>query len=648
MKPILLNNRYRLAQRIGQGGMAYVYEAEDLVLKRKVAVKILKEQYLEDDEFVQKFENEALAAASLNHPNVVNVYDVGRERFDDRVLHYIVMELIEGTTLKEAIQTHGTMSSAVVAKTGQQIALALARAHESHLVHRDIKPANILITKTGDIKVADFGIARITSSSTVTFTNNILGTVHYISPEQAKGQPVDAQSDIYSLGVVMYEMATGKVPFDAETSVGIAMKQIQEQPVAPIDRNPSLHPGLNRIILRCLEKNPDDRYTSAEELAEALDNYNSFDDTLFLPTANSHEDTRNTPVAPVQEAVYQSRSAQAKKELKEKKANLRTLSLLAVSVVAVLLLVFFFFYQKQKNEKERYALVPAVINLEEENALNQLEKNNLKGAVTERRPDEEVEEGIVIDQSIMSGTTVEKGTTINLVVSSGKKQKPVPDVSGKSIEEAMKILQEAGFRIGQTKMVFDEQAAKNQVVGTEPSAGAEAENGSRIVLVVSKGKEAVMTVVPVLLNKTQNQALAEINAAGLKLEKVNTAFSTYPSGTVISQSIADGTQVEQNSAITITVSMGEQTSSSEDNASKKMIYKTRIYPPAGKETFEVTIFDLNESREEPVFKKTFNASDANSEGYISATVEAMEGAQFSIYIDGILAEANGQNKVPQR
>ena len=647
MKPILLNNRYRLAQRIGQGGMAYVYEAEDLVLKRKVAVKILKEQYLEDEEFVQKFENEALAAASLNHPNVVNVYDVGREPFDDRVLHYIVMELIEGTTLKEAIRTHGIMSSAVVAKTGQQIALALARAHEVHLVHRDIKPANILITKSGDIKVADFGIARITSSSTVTFTNNILGTVHYISPEQAKGQPVDAQSDIYSLGIVMYEMATGKVPFDAETSVGIAMKQIQEQPVAPIEQNPSLHPGLNRIILRCLEKNPEDRYASAEELAEALDNYHDFDDTVFLPSASSREETGNTPVVPVQEAVYQSRGVRTPIEKKAKKVNIRTISLVAVAIIVVLLTVFFF-YQKQQREKDRYAMVPAVINLEEKNALDQLAKNDLKGAVTERRPDEEVEEGIVIDQSIMSGTPVEKGTTINLVVSSGKKQKPVPDVSGKSIEEATKILQEAGFRIGQTKMVFDEHAEKNQVVGTEPSAGAEAENGSRIVLIVSKGKEAVMTVVPVLLNKTQNQALAEINAAGLKLEKVNTAFSSYPSGTVISQSIAAGTQVEQNSAITITVSMGEETSSSEDNTTKKMIYKTRIYPPAGKETFEVTIYDLNESRDEPVFKKIFNASDANGEGYISADVEAMEGAQFSIYIDGVLAEANRQNKAPQQ
>lgn len=644
MKPILLNKRYRLEQRIGQGGMAYVYEAEDLVLKRKVAVKILKDQYIEDEEFVQKFENEALAAASLNHPNIVNVYDVGREQIDDRVLHYIVMELIEGTTLKEAIQTHGVMSSAVVAKTGQQIALALARAHECNLVHRDIKPANILITKTGDIKVADFGIARITSSSTVTFTNNILGTVHYISPEQAKGQPVDAQSDIYSLGVVMYEMATGKVPFDAETSVGIAMKQIQEEPVAPIERNPSLHPGLNRIILRCLEKNPKDRYSSAEDLADALDNYNDFDDTMSLPTAAVRYAEKPRPVEPVPEAVYQSRGAMSPQPRKTNRFRLRTISLIAVSVITLVLLLAFFLYQKKKNEQNRVTMVPAVINLEEKNALDQLARSNLKGVVTERRPDEEVEEGIVIDQSIMSGTSVPKGTTVNLVVSSGKKRKTVPDVSGKSVEEATKLLQEAGFRLGQTKMAFDENFAKNQVVGTEPSVGSEAESGSRVVLIVSKGKEAVMTVVPVLINKTQNQALAAINEAGLKLEKLNTSFSTYPSGTVISQSIAAGTQVEKNSAISITVSMGEEATSTQNNASKKMIYKTRIYPPAGKETFEVTIFDLNESREEPVFKKTFRASDANSEGYISASVEAMEGAQFSIYIDGVLAEANTVNK----
>ncbi|MFR9280118.1 Stk1 family PASTA domain-containing Ser/Thr kinase [Levyella massiliensis] len=645
MNPIVLNNRYRLAQRIGHGGMAYVYEAEDLVLKRKVAVKILKEQYLEDEEFVQKFENEALAAASLNHPNIVNVYDVGRETIEDRTLHYIVMELIEGTTLKEAIQAHGTMSSAVIAKTGRQIALALQRAHEHDLVHRDIKPANILITKTGDIKVADFGIARITSASTVTLTNNILGTVHYISPEQAKGQAVDAKSDIYSLGVVMYEMATGAVPFDAETSVGIAMKQIQEAPIPPIERNPALHPGLNRIILRCLEKNPSDRFASAEELADALDNYDALEDTMFLPPvthAAVKPRVERKPDPP--EAVYQSRGNIEPEEDNSKRPMMRTIALLAVVGIIALFSLLFFFFQRQQAEKERSIMVPAVINLDEQAALDLLAKNGLNGVVKQRKADDEIEKGVVIDQSIMSGTPVEKGTTINLVVSTGKMHKTVPNVAGLLRDDAVKQLQEEGFRIGQTSFAFDANVPKDQVVRTDPAANAQSETGARINLIISRGQEAVMTVVPVLINKTQNQALAAINEAGLKLGKLNTAFSTYPSGTVIAQSITAGTQVEQNSAISITVSMGKQNSdSSEANAARKMIYYTSIYPPAGKKTFEVTIYDLNESREKPVYKKVFHASDVNEKGYISAKVEALEGAQFATYIDGVPADTARQN-----
>ncbi len=638
MNPIVLNKRYQLGQRIGVGGMAYVYEAEDLLLKRKVAVKVLKDQFIEDEEFVAKFEKEAQAAASLMHPNIVNVYDVGREVIDDRVLHYIVMELIEGTTLKEAISAHGKMTSAAIARTGRQIARALQRAHERDLVHRDIKPANILITRNGDIKVTDFGIARITSSSTVTFTNNILGTVHYISPEQAKGQPVDAKSDLYSLGVVMYEMATGQVPFDADSSVAIAMKHIQEVPVPPIERNPSLHPGLNQIILKCMAKDPIDRFESATELAEALDNYHDLDDTVFLPTVN-----RTARISGYdgesREAVYVSGGRREEQKTSSAKFSMRSVVMLAALGLAVFFLVAFFLLRQNDRSLGDGISVPAVINLPEQEALQMLSQSGLVGQVTERRKDDRLERGVVIDQSIVSGTKVPKGTVVNLSVSEGKGEVEIPDVRGVSAEEATQTLQNAGFRIGQTQFVFDATVPKGQVIRTDPAVGESAALDARIDLYVSRGKEAEQSVVPVLLNQGQNQAIAQLKEAGLRLGNMTSEFSTYPSGTVIAQSIEAGTEVPANTAVDITVSSGQKPSSN-SKPSDLTRYNTHIYPPEGKDTFEVVIYDRNQSMEQPIFKKTMQASEAGEEGYITAQVEASSQADLVIYIDGVPADTS--------
>lgn len=641
MQPILLNNRYEIQKRIGVGGMAYVYEAEDVVLKRRVAVKILKDQFAEDEEFVQKFENEALAAASLSHPNIVTVYDVGHERIEERMMHYIVMELVEGTTLKEAIRSHGIMTSAAIAKTGKQIAYALERAHERHLVHRDVKPANILITRNGDIKVTDFGIARITSSATVTFTNNILGTVHYISPEQAKGQPVEGKSDIYSLGVVLYEMATGEVPFDSDSSVAIAMKHIQEAPVPPIEKNPSLHPGLNQIILTCLEKNPADRFSTALELASALENYREWDDTQVLPQA-----TTPIPVPPVQEAkevVYESPGPVRDVEKKPNHTLRRSLLLAGLAVVTFLLVAFFLLSQNQ-DAKRKLVSVPAVLNLTENEALQQLADNGLVGKVTERREDDQVEKGLVLNQSVASGTPVEKGTTIELTISDGLTRIQIPSVAGMTAEEATRQLEDQGLRVGQRRFVNSDEVPKDRLVGTDPAIGTEVSRGTRVDLLISRGQEAEKVVVPVLINQPQNQALQAIAEAGLKLGQMKTKFSSWPSGTVIEQSITAGTQVDRQTSIDIVVSSGqEQKSTEESNGPATVIYSTRIFPPAGRETFEVTIFDRKQSTTEPIFKKTFHAKDVNSQGYISAQVEAPEGADFMILIDGQPASQNPGN-----
>lgn len=641
MEQMVLNNRYALEQRIGVGGMAYVFEARDLVLKRKVAVKILKEQYVDDEEFVAKFEKEAQAAASLNHPNIVNVYDVGRELVDDRILHYIVMELIVGTTLKEAIKTHGRMTSPAIAKTGRQIAMALQTAHDHDLIHRDIKPANILITRAGDIKVADFGIARIASAATVTFTNNILGTVHYISPEQAKGQLVDEKSDIYSLGIVMYEMATGKVPFDADSSVAIAMKHIQEEPIAPIEINPKLDPALNRIILKCIEKRPEDRFGSAEELAEALENYRNLDDTVYIPRSQMQNPQEREYKKPTpREAVYQSRPYEREKQDKSEGGKTKYFVLMGAAALLSIILIFLFFFERNKN-KDGLVTVPAVINLQENVAIEALAKANLVANVTDRRPDDKLEEGAVIEQSIMSGTRVAKGTSINLVISSGQSLVTVPDVKGQSADGASKMLTSAGFKIGETKFEYNDTAAKDEVFATDPAIGSQANFGSWVNILVSRGPEVTNAIVPSLLNQDQNKAMSILNEAGLSLGKVTSEFSNFPAGNVIGQSIEAGTKVDKNQAIDIIISKGKDAASeAETKKPESVSYRIRIYPPAGKDSFEVTIFDRNRSEDRPIFRKNYKTGDLGGHEYFIANVEADAGADLAIYYDGVAASSS--------
>ena len=289
MNNIILGNRYQLQELIGVGGMAKVYKATDRLLQRDVAIKILKDQYAEDDEFVRKFSNEGLSAAKLTHVNIVSVYDIGEDLIEGKRIYYIVMEYVEGQTLKDLIDKEKALSNHDIVDYSVQIAQALNQAHSSNIIHRDIKPQNILMNKQGLLKVTDFGIARVSTNATITYTSSILGTVHYISPEQAKGKFVDEKSDLYSLGVVMYEMATGKVPFDADNSVGIAVMHIQDEPESPIKLNENLSPRLNDIIMKLLQKNPQERFKNAKELIRALED-NSYnigfirkEDTAKIP-----------------------------------------------------------------------------------------------------------------------------------------------------------------------------------------------------------------------------------------------------------------------------------------------------------------------------------------------------------------------------
>ena len=343
MDNIILGNRYKLQDLIGVGGMAKVYKATDRLLQRDVAIKILKDQYAEDEEFVKKFSNEALSAARLTHVNIVSVYDIGEDLIEGKKVHYIVMEYVDGETLKDKIDRDKVLSNHDIVDYSIQIAQALNQAHLSNIIHRDIKPQNILMDKYGLLKVTDFGIARVSTNATITYTSSILGTVHYISPEQAKGKFVDEKSDLYSLGVVMYEMATGKVPFDADNSVGIAVMHIQDEPEDPIKLNKNLSPRLNDIIMKLLQKDPQERFKNAKELIRALEDdsydigYIRKDDTAKIQKVE--DDISQTTFIPVvekkkknkkkkndeNEAVYVTPTDDSKNKKKKKKLSLNNI-----------------------------------------------------------------------------------------------------------------------------------------------------------------------------------------------------------------------------------------------------------------------------------------------------------------------------------
>lgn len=643
MEEKILGKRYKILQRIGLGGMAYVYEAEDMLLKRKVAIKILKQEFVEDQDFVRKFEIEAQAAAGLSHSNIVNIYDVGDEMINDKHLYYIVMELIEGTTLKEVIQNSKSLSQETMVRLGVQIAQALQRAHNQGIVHRDIKPANILITKEGQVKVADFGIARMSTSATITYTSSILGTVHYISPEQAKGKYIDLKSDIYSLGVVLYEMATGKVPFDAENSVGIAIQHIQEDPVPPMELNSRLSQGFNDIILRCLEKKPEDRFHSCMELIEALNNVDRYTDTKTMTLPNKSLGRIRESSHKVKEVKYENKMENASDEREGSsggflwKAGLAGLGLLVAFVV-----IYFLSNYNNRQFEEEMTKVPSVIELTESEAIKLLTERNLQGEVVSRDYDENVASGLVLDQSIKSGLSVKKDTVVKLVISLGKEELPFPDLTGLTLEEAKKMLTDQGFVSISTNYEYSNEMKEGLVIRTEPQAELMVNPSDHIVLVVSNGVQITRVEVPEFTGKSQADAIAKMMEANLSVGSISQENSDYPIGTVIRQSIAPGEMVEKQTTIDLVVSSGpEQIDHSEDSMVK---YNLRLVPPLGKDSFEVTVFDEASDSKEPLYQMTLDQSKVNENGFIEISIEAGKNAKFAVYYDGVLASTQTESK----
>ena len=655
MEKIILDDRYEIIEQIGIGGMAKVYKAKDKLLDRFVAIKILKEQYAEDDEFLKKFNNEAQSAAKLSHINIVNVFDIGKDLFKGEMIHYIVMEYVEGQTLKDLIDQEGMLSNHDIIDYSTQIAQALKTAHQGGIIHRDIKPQNILIDNYGLAKVTDFGIARVSSNATITYTSSILGTVHYISPEQAKGKIVDEKSDLYSLGAVMYEMATGRVPFDADNSVGIAVMHIQDAPLAPKELNPNLSDHLNYIIMKLLEKDPTNRFTNAKELIDALDNENlileseDLTDTaripIVVPNERSYEKVYKNDQARIEEennkqkekeAIYVSNSETSDASIEKKKEK----KIWPLFLIAILLLAAVYFF-KNRPSANGTVEVPTVINLDQAQAMEELQSRGLKANILRTEDSDEYEKGKVMNQDPNPNTKVDKGSSVNLIISGGREIE-VPDLRNMTLSQAEETLKELGLRLGRTTTASSDTVESDLIIDQEQKPYSKHQVGEEINVTVSTGADnRVNTIeVPYLVGKTEADAKAIIQQHGLSLRDLNYTYSSdIQRGLVISQSIASGTQVANNSKIDLTISQGsqEETNNQENTVDPNSNLRNvvlRVTLPEIKDQFRVMVFDVVDGqRDQAIINEIMTSDVLDENGLLVLNVRAKVGASLEVIID---------------
>lgn len=584
----LLGERYEIIEKIGAGGMSIVYKAKDNRLQRYVAIKELREEFVQDEEFVAKFRKEALSAASLSHPNIVGIYDVG----SDKDVQYIVMEYVEGKTLKQVIAEQGPFDPKTVLELGVQIVSALKHAHQKKIIHRDIKPQNILMTNDGVLKVTDFGIAKAVDSSTIVATGNAIGSVHYFSPEQAKGKYVNESSDLYSCGIVLFELATKKLPFEADSHISIALKHINEEFPRPCSINPKIPQNLENVILHATRKNQAERYQNADEMLRDmrgilqnpdyivnLDNLSektillSPEETQLL-RESEHDGYREDDMLvgrnEDEESIYEDEVGFDEQEEEDGEVSTfykvivsmgGVLATLALVVVITLACVFWI----PSLTKGKTYSVPNVVEKTQEQAESLISKNNLKVKVIEVETDE-AEEGMVIDQDPAAGTTVKKNTIVEISVAVGsqgsdkeqaKEEVEVPDLTNQTINNVTTQLSKLGLKVGDISYEYDDNIESGQVISQDPASGKTVKAGSSIDLVISKGiEEDNGVIVPNLYGSTIQEAKSTLGGMNLRLGSQSEEESDETVGTIIRQSVSVGSSVEAGTRIDVTVSKG--------------------------------------------------------------------------------------------
>ena len=623
---MFIADRYEVISKIGAGGMSDVYKAKDHVLGRFVAIKVLKPEFSEDVGFVSKFHTEAQSAAGLEHPNIVNIYDVGSEDG----LHYIVMEYIEGITLKTYIEKKGRLTFKEAVSIAIQVGRGIEAAHNKNIVHRDIKPQNIMISTEGKVKVMDFGIARAATSNTI--HSDVMGSVHYSSPEQARNGFIDGKSDIYSLGIVMYEMVTGRVPFDGDTTVSIAIQHLQEEMVPPSAYAPDLPISLEKIILKCTQKSPSRRYQNIGDLIQDLkkalvhpnedfvtvvplmnqdktrviseqelnqikrkqeDEYaDNYDDTYEDEyDDDGYDDDGYNEYDGDEDGEYEDdyededyEDENAGNGLNPKMEKAITIMGIVVAIIIVFIIIYlvgsffglFKFGSSKKADTQAETQTQTQVQTEsdsesEEDDADKVTMIDVRGMTYDDAKDalnkvglgifkngtqssDDYAEGEIVSQDVEKGEKVDKNTTVKVVISSGKGSVPVPDVSGKSSDDATSKLEAEGFKVS-TDYKYSDTVAQGKVVETAPSAGTSAQKGETVTIYLSRGPEG--TEMPNLIGQTEEQAKSTLNSMGCSVN-VNTEYNTtQEAGKVVGQSIDPGVRVTSGTTVTIAISKGE-------------------------------------------------------------------------------------------
>ena len=634
----IIGNRYEVLEKIGIGGMATVYKAKDNILKRNVAVKVLRDEFTTDEEFIKRFNTEAQAAASLTHPNIVSIYDVGHE--DN--LYFIVMELIQGKTLKQIITEDGVLPWKWSINIAIQIASALEIAHKNNIVHRDIKPHNIIITEDGVAKVTDFGIAKAVSNSTITAFGTTIGSVHYFSPEHARGGYTDAKSDIYSLGVVMYEMMTGRVPFDADTPVSIALKHMQEKPVEPIKLNPSIPYAVNKIIMKAMQKEVALRYSSATEMLKDLNAaLKNPDGNTVMPDQNIENSyTQRIPTIQGGEKMNQ----------KERKVNAffkkhKKAIMIAIIVLILILIPFIGFYGTQailNVGRAKDVKLPNLVGKTIEEAEQELNKSKLKIEKKEEF-NSEIEAGKIISQNppFIENYTVKENSTVEVVVSKGTEMTKVPKIIGMEYEEAEEEIKKYNLQAEKIDKV-SKTVEKGIVIEQEPAENTEIKAGEKVKIYVSCGNGLKQIVTQYVIGKTEKDAKELLTKDGLEVEVVNEEDTTKENGIVLKQSIEAGKTVDEGTKIIITVNKIAEIKTGKIDINLKSITGGIKLDAEGNEInpeATVTVKVTSAGKEETVY----NEKHRKDTSTIIFDVKGVGTITIKVYVDDVLKRQTQMN-----
>ena len=548
-----INERYEIIRAIGEGGMANVYLAYDTILNRNVAVKILRGDLANDEKFVRRFQREAISASSLNHPNIVEMYDVG----EDSGKYFIVMEYLEGQTLKTLIKKRGALTLTEVIDIMLQLTSGLACAHDSYIIHRDIKPQNIVILDDGTVKITDFGIAMALNSNELTQTNSVMGSVHYLPPEQANGTGATVQSDIYSAVILMYELLTGKIPFKGENAVEIAIKHMKEPIPSVVEFNPEIPQSVENIILKACAKNPKNRYKSAIEMHDDLKTCLDKNRLDELKHTYEFPEVDEALVKETREKKYESKEQIEKDKIKEKKLN-KVLFITGILTFALALTaVFILFILPKFNSKE--IEVPDVSKMSVEKAEKVLEKKGFEVSDDVKEVvDDNIETGKVVRTNPQAGRTVKKKARITLYISSGKEKVKIEDYKDKELDTVKYLLEQQGLtvEIEEKEFIKDDNVKENVIVEQSVKAGEEVEKGSLIILTISK----IVLTYPDFVNENYTITAVEefCKDNNIKLEKVAKEDNSYKENSIIRQSREAGTKVLSGATLRVTYAVKKE------------------------------------------------------------------------------------------